>query len=180
MAERENVELKARVESIERSRRVCEELEAEPCGDFAQRDTYFEAAHGRLKLREEEGSPAQLISYRRPDAAEARSSRFRLVPVADPGGLRQALSETLGVRAVVAKRRHLYLWEGVRIHLDEVEGLGTFVEFEAPVRDGAGDGAWALVERLRAAFAIAAADLVAESYVDLAEAHGAAAGPPSG
>jgi adenylate cyclase class IV len=32
---------------------------------------------------------------------------------------------------VVAKRRHLLLWEGVRIHLDEVERLGTFIELEA-------------------------------------------------
>ncbi len=39
---------------------------------------------------------------------------------------------------VVSKRRRLFLWEGVRIHLDEVEDLGNFVEFEA-VLPQAGD-----------------------------------------
>ena len=42
-----------------------------------------------------------------------------------------ALSETLGVDVVVEKRRHLLLWETVRIHLDEVTGLGSFLELEA-------------------------------------------------
>ncbi len=180
MAERENVELKARVGGHERSRRVCEELGAESRRVLVQRDTYFVTAHGRLKLREEEGSAAQLISYRRPDSTGARSSRFRLVEVTDAEGLRQALSEALGVRAVVAKRRHLYMWEGVRIHLDEVEGLGAFVEFEAPVAADGGGAARALVERLRAAFGIADFDLVAGSYVDLTEAQGAAGQPPFG
>lgn len=164
---RENVELKARVADHERSERVCEEIGAESRGVLLQRDTYFEAANGRLKLREEEGSPAQLISYRRPDSAEPRSSRFRLVEVADPDGLRQMLAETLGVRAVVAKRRRLCIWQGVRIHLDEVEQLGAFIEFEAPVQTGDGPGAArAQVEKLRKAFGIADADLVSGSYVD--------------
>lgn len=165
--ERENVELKAGVGGHGRSWRVCGELGAEACGVLVQRDTYFEVAEGRLKLREEEGSPAQLISYRRPDAAEARSSRFRVVEVADADGLRDALSETLGVRVVVAKRRHLYMWEGVRIHLDEVEGLGAFIEFEAPVASSRHDAA-ALVERLQAAFGITDSDLIAQGYADLA------------
>jgi adenylate cyclase class IV len=59
------------------------------------------------------------------------------------------------------------MWEGVRIHLDEVEGLGEFLEFEAPVEASGEAGARELVERLRAAFRIGAGDLVAGSYVDL-------------
>jgi predicted adenylyl cyclase CyaB len=180
VAPRENVELKSRFANHKSSRRICEELGAESCGVLIQRDTYFEATYGRLKVREEDGSPAQLISYSRPDSTEARSSRFRLVEIADTDGLRQALSEAVGVRAVIAKRRHLYMWEGVRIHLDEVEGLGAFVEFEAPVATEGRDAARALVEQLRAAFGIADSDLVAKSYVDLIEAQGSGGQPPSG
>ena len=58
-----------------------------------------------------------------------RVSSYRVVPAAD--GTLAALTETLGVDVVVEKRRHLLLWETVRIHLDEVTGLGSFVELEA-------------------------------------------------
>ena len=85
---------------------------------------------GRLKLREEEPGEAHLIAYARPDAAEVRVSSYRVVPV-PTRGMRAALAETLGVDVVVEKRRRLLLWETVRIHLDEVEGLGAFLELEA-------------------------------------------------
>lgn len=35
------------------------------------------------------------------------------------------------MRGAVEKRRRLLLWREVRIHLDTVEQLGTFVELEA-------------------------------------------------
>ena len=46
-------------------------------------------------------------------------------PVAAPDELAEALDAALGTVVVVCKRRRLFLWEGVRIHLDEVEGLGA-------------------------------------------------------
>lgn len=87
--------------------------------------------HGRLKLREEEGAPSQLISYARPNEAGERLSRYRLVEVSDAVGLEAALSESLGTKIVVSKRRRLFLWRDVRIHLDQINGLGAFLEFEA-------------------------------------------------
>ena len=38
------------------------------------------------------------------------------------------LAEALGVRSVVRKRREIYLYHNVRIHLDEVCDLGRFLE----------------------------------------------------
>ena len=95
-----------------------------------QRDTYFRARSGRLKLREEEPGGAVLIQYDRPDAADARESRYRLTRVQDPDDLRASLDAALGTLVVVDKERHLLLWDGVRIHLDTVDGLGSFVELE--------------------------------------------------
>jgi homotetrameric cytidine deaminase len=105
-------------------------------GVLRQRDTYFAVARGRLKLREEEPGGATLISYRRPDGAAARVSDYRLVPVADADGLHAALADACGVRVEVRKHRRLLLWETVRIHLDEVEGLGGFLELEAIAAPG--------------------------------------------
>jgi homotetrameric cytidine deaminase len=130
-APRRNVELKALDPDPERSLAVCLRLGAEDHGVIVQRDTYFRARRGRLKLREEAPGGAVLVQYERPDAAEARESRYRLVPVEDPDGLRVALDAALGTLVVVAKERRLFLWRDVRIHLDRVEGLGAFVELEA-------------------------------------------------
>jgi homotetrameric cytidine deaminase len=129
-APRRNVELKALDPDPARSLAVCRELGAEDRGVLRQRDTYFRARSGRLKLREQEPGGAVLIQYDRPDAAEARESRYRLTPVGDPDDLRASLDAALGTLVVVDKERHLLLWDGVRIHLDRVDGLGSFVELE--------------------------------------------------
>jgi homotetrameric cytidine deaminase len=125
-----NIELKALDPDPERSLAACRELGAEDRGVLRQRDTYFRARTGRLKLREEDPGGAVLIQYDRPDAALARESRYRLAAVPDPDELRASLDAALGTLVVVDKRRHLLLWDGVRIHLDTVEGLGSFIELE--------------------------------------------------
>ncbi len=127
---RRNIELKALDPDPARSLAVCRGLGAEDKGVLRQRDTYFRARSGRLKLREEEGAGAVLIQYDRHDDAVARESRYRLTRVEDPDDLRASLDAALGTLVVVDKERHLFLWDGVRIHLDTVQGLGSFVELE--------------------------------------------------
>jgi homotetrameric cytidine deaminase len=128
---RRNVELKALDPDPARTLERALALGAEDRGVIVQRDTYFHVREGRLKLREEEPGEAHLIAYSRPNAAEVRVSSYRVVPVPDPKGMRAVLVETNGVDVVVEKRRRLLLWETVRIHLDEVLGLGAFLELEA-------------------------------------------------
>jgi adenylate cyclase class 2 len=92
-----------------------------------------------------------------------------MVKVDRPEELLAALSTTLGVEAVIKKERRLFLWDGVRIHLDRVDGLGPFIEFEAIApADSDLSHAEAKVETLRAAFEIDAADVLGGSYCDLA------------
>jgi homotetrameric cytidine deaminase len=166
---RRNVELKARDADPEATLRRALELGASDEGVLRQRDTYFGRARGRLKLREQEGGRdriAQLIAYQRPDDAQARTSAYRIAEVADPDALREALDSALGTRVVVDKRRHLLLYENVRIHLDDVDGLGSFVELEgvaAPDSDLAREND--LVERLRAQLHLG--EPVPVSYSDL-------------
>jgi homotetrameric cytidine deaminase len=126
-----NVELKAHDPDPARTLERALAAGAEDRGLIRQRDTYFAVRHGRLKLREEEPGGATLIAYDRPDDASERVSAYRLVAVADPDALRAALTAAEDVRAVVVKRRRLLMWETVRIHLDEVRGLGSFLELEA-------------------------------------------------
>lgn len=166
-----NIELKAHDRDRARSLAACDRIGAEPRGVLSQRDTYFRVQHGRLKLREEEGARPHLIAYERPDGVEARESRYRIVEIDEPEELKAALRGALGVWAVVAKERRLFLWRGVRVHLDRVDGLGDFIEFEA-VADAGSDLSreQARVVSLRRAFEIDEADLIAGSYCDMASA----------
>jgi len=140
-APRRNVELKATDPDPERSLAVCLDLGADDRGVLVQRDTYFRVPDGRLKLREETPGGAALIQYHRPDAAHARESRYRLVSIEDAEGLKAALGAALGTLVVVDKERRLLLWEGVRIHLDRVAGLGSFLELEGVAPAGSDLGA---------------------------------------
>jgi adenylate cyclase class 2 len=181
-----NVELKARDPDPAATLKRALDLGAEDKGEITQRDTYFAGARGRLKLREQEtgGSPLwdELIEYSRADSVDARTSTYRRVPVADAPTLREALDAAYGTIVTVTKRRRLLLWKGVRIHLDDVDGLGSFVELEAV---GEPDSDLSTehdkVERLREELGVSDADLVATSYADLvAAAEGARAGAARG
>lgn len=133
-----------------------------------QRDTYFEVPQGRLKLREEPGAIPHLIAYERPDLPGQKESRYHLIEVREPAELQEALAAVLGIAVVVSKARRLFVFEGVRIHLDHVDGLGDFIEFEGVAADGEDPGGFAkLLADLRQSFGIHDEDLVRESYSDL-------------
>jgi len=163
-----NVELKARDRDPAETLARCLALGAVEEGVLDQRDTYFMARHGRLKLREHGDGAAELIAYARPDGTEATVSTYVIAPVSAPDELINALNPALGQLVVVSKRRRLLQWEGVRIHLDEVDGLGGFIEFEAVV-PYAGDIATAQekVARLRVELDMADEPLVASGYAEL-------------
>lgn len=162
-----NVELKARDPDPATTLARARALGAADHGVLRQRDTYFRVPHGRLKLREQEGAEAELIPYERADEAQARESRYERVPAPDPAALREALGAALGVRVVVDKARHLLVCDGVRIHLDDVAGLGRFVELEALVTSTAGEAAERCA-RVQAALGIT--DVEPRGYADLLQA----------
>jgi predicted adenylyl cyclase CyaB len=60
-----------------------------------------------------------------------KSSVYQKLPVEDADGLKDLLSKMQGVHTIVEKKREIYLYENVRIHLDDVKNLGSFLEFEA-------------------------------------------------
>lgn len=179
---RRNVELKARDRDPERSLAVCSALEgAADHGVLWQRDTYFHARGGRLKLREQRPGGATLIQYERPDEDGAKLSRYRLIGVDDGAACRAGLDAALGTRAVVEKERRLFLWRNVRIHLDRVAGLGAFVEFEAVAPPGSDLAEeHRLVVELRRVLAIADDDLVAVGYADALTGKDGGTMPPGG
>jgi len=142
-----------------------------------QRDTYFMVPRGRLKLREirEEGqSPfAELIGYSRPDLEGSRWSTYHraVIATSEVDAIQEALESTIGTRIVVEKRRDVVLAKQTRIHLDNVTGLGHFIELETEI-NGVFSDENAAIEHAAIIAAVGIGDLppVGGSYSDLLEA----------
>jgi len=162
------VELKARYEDSGKARALL--AGSEHIGTYGQTDTYFALGERRLKLREiADRAAAQLVYYERPDDAGVKESEVLLYEVVDPAVLKEMLGRTLGVRVVVRKQREIYRHEGVQVHVDDVERLGHFVEFELAVEDtpdAVAEGR-ARLAAMKTFFGIPDEDLVASSYSDL-------------
>lgn len=170
-----NVELKGRDPDPAATLTAALAAGAEDHGVLRQRDTYFAAREGRLKLREQEPGGAQLIAYEREDAAHARPSGYHLVDVPEPVVLAAALGAALGISVVVEKERRLLVRDGVRIHLDTVDGLGHWVELEAVAAPGSDlDVEHTKLARLRDALGLTDELVVAQGYAALLLAAGAA------
>lgn len=167
-----NVELKARCADLSAARQVLKEMGIGLAEVQNQTDTYYARAGARLKVRQIEGDGAELIEYSRPNAAVSRACDYTVVRLDEPRPAMEQLAVTHGVRGCVRKRREIYLWHNIRIHLDQVDGLGTFIEFEAVMEGTAGEElAHARIERLCRRLNICPADHVAQSYIDLIEMH---------
>lgn len=137
-----NIEIKLRIADARAARRAIEGLADGPARVLKQKDTYFDAGgNAYLKLREEddpeEGRPrASLIAYRRDRNAAPRPSDIRLTRLADGADLAETLGHALGVLVVVEKTRRLYFRGQTRIHLDQVDRLGAFLELEVVLDPG--------------------------------------------
>lgn len=125
-----NVEIKAKCDDPSFIRHYLLSAGADFKGIDEQTDTYFNVPNGRLKLREG-NIENNLIFYERTNQAGPKSSHFQLVKIEDAKGLKEALTRSNGIKVVVKKRREIYYISNVKFHIDEVPGLGSFVEIEA-------------------------------------------------
>jgi adenylate cyclase class IV len=163
-----NIEIKARIESVEALLPRAQALAGAEPELIAQDDSFFTVPQGRLKLREFADGSAELIHYHRADSAEAKASDYVRVPVPDAGALRAALARACGLQGRVRKQRWLLIVGATRIHLDRVEGLGDFMELEVVLQDGQSDAEGATTaQSLMHALGLADAERLAGAYLDL-------------
>ncbi|QDU62360.1 CYTH domain protein [Planctomycetes bacterium Pan216] len=163
-----NVELKASLDDLGEARELARKLDANLASVERQRDRYFRSPVGRLKVRDIDERETWLIWYVRPDEAGEKTSRYWLRPIADPERGLRILEHGLGLEIVVSKCREVWLWRNVRIHLDQVEGLGDFIEFEAVLSpDQTEAEGKELLVKLRDWFGITEASLLKSSYREL-------------
>lgn len=125
-----NIEIKARCSDPDQIRSILESLGAEHRGLDHQVDTYFNAQHGRLKLRDGDIENC-LVFYERGDQSGPKESKVVLYQTPPGSSLKDALAGSLGVLVVVDKQRDIYFVDNVKFHVDSVDGLGSFCEIEA-------------------------------------------------
>ena len=162
-----NIEIKARCADPAPIEAYLREHGADYRGQDHQIDTYFQTRSGRLKLREG-AIEHSLIYYERPDQAGPKDSEVILISP-PPAEIKMLLEKANGVRVIVDKYRKIFFIDNVKFHLDQVEGLGTFVEIEAIDQDGS-IGREKLMEQCRfylKALQIPDDDLLTASYSDM-------------
>ncbi len=163
-----NVEIKAKVSDLTLLRGRVESVAHRGPTLIEQEDTFFECPSGRLKLRRFSDQKGELIFYQRPDADGPRESQYFISTTPDPQTLRTVLTRAYGVRGVVRKRRTLFWIGQTRIHLDEVEDLGAFLELEVVLEQHqtTTDGI-EIAQKLMEDLEVDETALVSQAYIDL-------------
>jgi predicted adenylyl cyclase CyaB len=167
-----NIEIKARVRDA-RHVRAFMRAEGSRHEVQLQRDVFFQAANGRLKLRCFRDGTGVLVAYDRADKAGPKMSDYTLSPVLEAASLEEALTRSLGMRGIVEKRREIAIVGQTRVHLDAVKGLGIFLELEVVLkkRQSAMQGR-AIARKLMQELRIEDRDLLDRAYMDMLEAKG--------
>ena len=164
-----NIEIKAKIRDYETIKRLIEELCPEPAQTEQQEDTFFNTPKGRLKLRKSDDKSA-LIYYDRKDSLEPSQSDIAISFTDNPDSLKSVLSKSNGIRGIVRKKRKLYKYEQTRIHLDDVEELGIFIELEVVLKSNqTSKNGEAIANELMEKFNIQKTDLIDVAYIDLIE-----------
>ncbi|MFC1784844.1 class IV adenylate cyclase [Candidatus Neomarinimicrobiota bacterium] len=164
-----NVEIKARITDYDKVKRLVEDLCHNPIYTEQQEDTFFNSSKGRLKLRESDGE-SEIIYYDRSNSYEPKQSDIAISFTKNPDSLKSVLSKSNGIRGIIKKKRILYKYGQTRIHLDDVEGLGNFIELEVVLEQNqtSKDGE-RIAYNLMNKFDIQKTDLIDIAYIDLIE-----------
>lgn len=163
-----NIEIKATLQDRATALAAAARLADSGPEAIQQEDVFFRCESARLKLRIFDAEHGELIRYERENDAEAKCSRYSIARTSDPHILLDILTRTLGQLGTVKKVRTLYFVGQTRIHVDQVEGLGDFLELEVILRDGQSeDEGKRIAAELLGKLGITQEALVAEAYIDL-------------
>ncbi|WP_243374100.1 class IV adenylate cyclase [Geotalea sp. SG265] len=163
-----NIEIKARIDSIEALVPKAAAIADQGPMEIVQDDTFFRCDSGRLKLRAFSRDEGELIFYCRADRQGPKESFYLRSPTPAPETLRDSLSLAYGQAGRVRKHRTLFLAGRTRIHLDKVEGLGEFLELEVVLGEGeSAENGVREAHDLMAQLGIERSQLIDGAYVDL-------------
>ena len=165
-----NIEIKSSIEDLRSCVDRARALSGSAPVVIEQEDYFFNCESGRLKLRVFSSEKGELIFYRRKNESGPKMSEYFISGTSEPDSLLRVLEKSHGLRGVVKKTRRLFLAGRSRIHIDRVENLGDFLEFEVVLSDEADPGdAEQEALRLMGHFGIEEDSLIPCAYIDLIE-----------
>jgi adenylate cyclase class 2 len=136
------IEAKVVVDDLASVAESLQHIGAEVRGSISQRDIYFTDENGRLlmlgcglRIRQQSGDVNQtVITFKGPMVKGPFKIRPEIEVEIGEADAMQKLLEGLGYRTMIEIRKHRQSWHlgNCEICLDEVEGLGKFVEVEGP------------------------------------------------
>jgi adenylate cyclase class 2 len=118
----------------------------------------------RIRIKEE----GARLTYKGPKLDSLTKSRLELTAeVEDPTAMEKILAELgFSPSGEVRKRRIKYILDEITFALDDVEGLGTFLEIEAPAEDDWTDKQERVLEILQC---LGLGESIRKSYLELLE-----------
>ena len=125
-----DITIKARCENPAEVESILLGLNASYQGQDLQTDTYYETEYGKLKHRQGNIENV-LIHYRRTKLEEAHQTEVLLYLKNPSAATVAAVCEGKRVQGRIKKNRKIFFIDNVKFHLDQIQGLGTFVEIEA-------------------------------------------------
>ncbi len=143
------VELKYPVSDLAPIRTLLCEWNARPCGRQHERDVYYNAPHRDFAetdeaLRVRYAGEKCIVTYKGPKIElKGTKAREEYNVQVDPGAACEEIFSRVGFRptAEVNKRREVFELGDATVTLDEVEGLGTFIEIEVLAEENADEAA---------------------------------------
>ena len=173
-----NLEFKAELRDPNLARLICKKMGATSVVKLRQTDTYYNVARGRLKKRTSiavdravgSPEPIEYIFYERPNRVDAKISQYHIYTHAQ---VQERFGQApLPVWLEVEKNRELFLYNSIRIHIDDVIDLGWHFEYEILIDDNT-DMVVANEQaaQLKATFLPALGEPIASSYSDLLAQH---------
>jgi len=163
-----NIEIKASLENVSFCLDKAKSLSGTDPEVIEQEDFFFHCDNGRLKLRFFSHQKGELIFYNRKNDSGPKTCEYFISETNEPGQLLQVLEKSIGIHGRVKKIRKLFLIGRSRVHIDQVENLGNFLEFEVVLTEDE-DTNIGLIEahRLMDQFGIRKGNLIEGAYIDL-------------
>lgn len=128
----QNIELKISIDNFKETTNTLRNIGSHYDNVLHQTDVYYFCRNGRLKLRNINNKNFELIFYQRPDREIKKISNYQVLKI-EPNKfnfIESILDNALGRRIIVRKERKVWIYQNTRIHLDNVYGLGKFLELE--------------------------------------------------
>ncbi|ACF14033.1 adenylate cyclase [Chloroherpeton thalassium ATCC 35110] len=164
----QNVEVKAKIDSIDTFIKKASQLSNQESETISQEDIFFNCSNGRLKLRMIDEKKGQLIAYERPDSSGPKISSYKIYETPAPHVLKETLTKSCGILGIVKKTRYFFLIGRTRVHIDQVDGLGAYFELEVVLSaDENEESGVHEAEALMEKFGIDERQLVKGAYLDL-------------